>query len=134
MENGLRFHRNLNAKKIQARQANMLHWSDAEISDVKMDSLLKTLGDYSIAMIFDCKHMDVEKTHCIIYSVHIFCKVQSAGRRDIKNEEGNSKNGYHNVKCQVPETEDLEAAERKKRWKAERSKYLPIGHLILRSL
>lgn len=35
-------------------------------------------------------------------------------------KEGNRKNGYHNVKCQVPETEDLQAEERKKRWKAQR--------------
>lgn len=98
-------------------------------ADVKMDSLLKTLGDQSIAMILDCKHMDVEKTLRRIYTVHIFCKVQSAGQRDIKNEEGNSKNGYHNVKCQVPETEDLEAAERKKRWKAQRERNIYLLYI-----
>lgn len=30
-------------------------------------------------------------------------------------KDGNSKNGYHNVKCQVPETEELERTEKRNR-------------------
>lgn len=40
------------------------------------------------------------------------CKVPSAWQRGMTQkikdmEDGNSRNGYHKVKCQVPETEEL---------------------------
>lgn len=46
------------------------------------------------------------------------CKVPSAWQRGMKPkiiqdmEDGNSRNGYHKVKCQVPETEELQRREK----------------------
>lgn len=46
------------------------------------------------------------------------CKVPSAWQsgtkpKKIKDvEDGNSRNGYHKVKCQVPETEELQGREK----------------------
>lgn len=37
-------------------------------------------------------------------------------------KDGNSKNGYHNVKCQVPETEELERTEKRNRKRAQRER------------
>lgn len=37
-------------------------------------------------------------------------------------KDGNSKNGYHNVKCQVPETEELERTEKRNRKRAHRER------------
>lgn len=48
----------------------------------------------------------------------LLCKVPSAltERNDTKKiktiEDGNSRNGYHKVKCQVPETEELQGREK----------------------
>ncbi len=39
-------------------------------------------------------------------------------------KDGNSKNGYHNVKCQVPETEELERTEKR----AQREKKIFINY------
>lgn len=42
----------------------------------------------------------------------LLCKVPSARQRGMKQKmkitgDGNCRNGYHKVKCQVPETEEL---------------------------
>lgn len=46
-----------------------------------------------------------------------FCKVQSARQREMKGEEWltwKRQNGYHKVKCQVPETEELQQGGKKR--------------------
>lgn len=37
-------------------------------------------------------------------------------------KDGNSKNGYHKVKCQVPETEELERTEKRNRKRTQRER------------
>lgn len=58
-----------------------------------------------------------------LYLCIFFCKVQSARQREMKGEEWltwKRQNGYHKVKCQVPETEELQQGEGGRKEREER--------------
>lgn len=50
---------------------------------------------------------------CFFVKCRVLDREEMTQKKNIKTmEDGNSRNGYHKVKCQVPETEELQGREK----------------------
>lgn len=129
-EKGLRFHGNcLNAMKVhtdkKTKQENIKKKMLSKCSVTEMHQKTRQYTGWERRRSRRCsRNMDESRdsrlvkenrnwqmSQCVFVKCHVLDREE--GLKKIKTmEDGNSRNGYHKVKCQVPETEELRGREK----------------------